>query len=164
MAGMEALGRLNDIIPNVTTNAILKVRGSSCVQVCVTGATAVVTLAYDSSYAGGFANAGYFIKNIYWATAANRTVAWNKLTYNLANAPYLTGGPGGVPGALSTFTLGTTTGLTTAAMAVFHVFTSEFSDPYNYLKVTVSGSGVAQILPMDPVHQRAPANLEILSS
>jgi hypothetical protein len=161
---METLGRVNNVIPNVSTNAVFKIRGASTVQVVVTGAAAVVTLAYDSTFGGSFSNAGYFIKNVYWSTSAAGTAAWSKMTYNLANAPYLTGGPGGVPGALSTYTHGTTSGLTTAVMSCFHVFTSEFSDPYNYLKVTMTGSGIAQIIMGDLVVQRAPANLEILAS
>lgn len=156
---MEALGRLCNIIPNITTNSKFKLRGASGVMVCVTGATAVVTLAQDSTFGGGFATAAAVIKNVYWSTAADGTVGWSKLTYNPNNlvAPFASG-------PLSTFTLGTTTGLTTAVMAVFDVFTSEFSDPNSYLKVTMTGSGIAQIIPHDLVHQRAPANLEILAS
>lgn len=155
---MEALGRVLDVIPNVTTNSRFKVRGASGVTVVVSGATAAVTLAQDSSYGGAFATAAAVIKNIYWSTAADGTAAWQKLTY-AAGATF------GTPAApLSTFTLGTTAGLTTAVMASFCVYTSEFSDPYNYLRVTMTGAGVAQILFHDLVHQRAPANLEIKAS
>jgi hypothetical protein len=157
MAGMEALGRMINVIPNVTTNSKFKVRGASGVTVVVTGATAVVTLAQDSTFGGSFATAAAVIKNIYWSTAADGTVAWSKLTYVNGTAPFGSG-------PLSTFTLGTTTGLTTAVMAAFCVFTSEFSDPFSYLKVTMTGSGIAQIIHHDLVHQRAPANLETLAS
>lgn len=158
MAGMEALGRLINIIPNVTTNAIFKIRGTSCVAVCVSGATAVVTLAQDSSFGGGFATAAAVIKNVYWrATPGDGTVVWNKLTYVTGTAPF-TSGP------LSTYTHGTTVGLTTAVTSVFHIFTSELADPFNYVKVTMTGSGIAQIIPADLVHQRGPANLELLSA
>jgi hypothetical protein len=157
MAGMEALGRLCNVIPNITTNTKFKVRGASSIMVVVTGATAVVTLAQDSTFGGSFATAAAVIKNVYWATAADGTAAWNKLTYVNGTAPFGSG-------PLSTYTHGTTTGLTTAVMSVFHVFTSEFSDPMSYLKVTMTGSGIGQIFPCDLVHQRAPANLEILAS
>jgi hypothetical protein len=157
VAGMEALGRLNNIIPNITTNSKFKFRGASCIEVCVTGATAVVTLAQDSTFGGGFATAAAVIKNVYWATAADGTAVWNKLTYVNGTAPFGSG-------PLSTYTHGTTTGLTTAVMSVFHIFTSELADPFSYIKVTMTGSGIAQIIPVDLVHQRGPANLEILAS
>ena len=158
MAGMEGLGRVFDVIPNITTNSKFKVRGYSAVSVLVSGATAVVTLAQDSVFGGAFATAGAFIKNIYWSTAADGTAVWQKLTFAAGS----TFGTPAVP--LSTFTLGTTAGLTTAVMALFCVYTSEFTDPFNYLRVTMTGSGIAQILFHDPVHQRAPANLEIKAS
>ena len=157
MAGMEALGRVCDVIPNVTTNSKFKVRGASGVMVVVTGATAVVTLAQDSTFGGGFATAAAVIKNIYWSTAADGTVGWSKLTFVNGTAPFASG-------PLSTYTHGTTTGLTTAVMSAFHVFTSEFADPFNYLKVTMTGSGIAQIVFYDLVHQRGPANLEVKAS
>ena len=158
MAGMEALGRLFNVIPNVTTNSKFKIRSASCVAVVVTGATAVVTLAQDSAFAGSFASALAVIKNIYWSTAADGTAAWNKLTF----AAGATFGTPAVP--LSTYTHGTTAGLTTAVMSVFHIFTSELSDPNSYARVTMTGSGIAQILPVDLVHQRTPANMELLAS
>jgi hypothetical protein len=154
---MEALGRLCNVIPNVTSAQALKMRGQSCTMVVVSGAAAVVTLAQDISYGGAFATAAAVIKNIYWSTTVAMTTQWNKLTYVNGTAPFGSG-------PLSTYTHGTTAGLTTATLSVFHIFTSELSDPYDYIKVTMTGSGIAQILPMDLVHQRAPANLEILAS
>jgi hypothetical protein len=154
---MEALGRLFNFIPNITTNSKFKIRGASAVTVVVSGATAVVTLAQDSTFGGSFATAAAVIKNVYWSTAADGTVAWSKLTYVNGTAPFGSG-------PLSTYTHGTTTGLTTAVMSAFTVFTSEFSDPNSYLKVTMTGSGIAQIVPHDLVHQRAPANLEVMAS
>jgi hypothetical protein len=159
MAGMEALGRLCNVVNiNISTNAIFKQRGASCTMVVLYGAAAVVTLAQDISYGGAFATALACIKNIYWrATPGDGTVVWNKLAYVNGTAPFGSG-------PLSTYTHGTTTGLTTAYLSVFHIFTSEMSDPYDYIKVTITGSGNASIFPVDLVHQRAPANLEIISS
>lgn len=159
MAGMEALGRLCNVVNiNVTSNAIFKMRGASCAMVVLYGSSAVVTLAQDSTYGGSFSTALACIKNVYWrATPGDGTVVWNKLTYVSGTAPY-TSGP------LSTYTHGSTTGLSTAYLSVFHIFTSEMSDPYDYVKATITGSGNATIIPVDLVHQRAPANLEIISS
>lgn len=157
MAGMEGLGRLFNVIPNITTNSKFKIRGASAVTVVVSGATAVVTLAQDSAFGGSFSTSAPVIKNVYWATAADGTAAWNKLTFVAGTAPF-TSGP------LATYTHGTTTGLTTAVMSAFCVYTSEFSDPNSYLRVTMTGSGIAQILHHDLVHQRTPVNLETLAS
>lgn len=159
MAGMEALGRLFNVVNvNVTTNVAFKVRGASCVAVYVTGATAVVTLAQDVSFGGSFATAAPVIKNVYWrATPGDGTVVWNKLTYINGTAPFSSG-------PLSTYTHGTTVGLTTAVSSLFHIFTSELSDPFDYIKITMTGSGACTVIPADLVHQRAPANLEIQSA
>jgi hypothetical protein len=156
MAGMEVLGRLANVIP-IAAGAPFKIRGASCHMVVVTGATAVATLAQDSSFGGGFATAAAIVKNIYWTTATNGTAAWSKLTYVNGTAPF-------AAGPLSTFTLGTTTGLTTAIAAVFHIFTSELADPYNYIKVTMTGGGLCSVFSSDLTPQRAPANLEIMGA
>jgi hypothetical protein len=147
MAGMEALGRVCNIIP-IASSKPFKMRGASSVMVCVTGATAVATLNERSSF-GGSDTALAVIKDVYWSTATDGTAAWNKLILSPL---------------VSTYTHGTTTGLTTAVMSVFHVFTSQLSDPFNYLNVVATGSGLCSVTLVDLVHQRAPANLEILGS
>jgi putative exporter of polyketide antibiotics len=152
---MEALGRLLNLIP-IATGAPFKVRGASGVLVWVTGATAVITMTASSSFGGSYTNLAC-IKNVYWTTATNGTAAWSKLNYASGVAPF-TSGP------LATYTHGTTTGLTTATLSVFHVFTSEFSDPTDYLQATATGSGACGVIPYDLVSARGPANLEILGS
>jgi|SRR5215469_1448656 len=156
---MEALGRLNNLVHmNISTNVVFKMRGQSVVMFFVTGATAVLTLAQDSTFGGSFSTALAAIKNVYWrASPGDGTVVWNKLTYVNGTAPFGSG-------PLSTYTHGTTTGLTTAVTTCAQVFTSEMSDPFNYIKATVSGSGNMTIVTADLVHQRAPANLEIISA
>jgi hypothetical protein len=147
MAGMEALGRVCNIIP-IAAGKPFKMRGASGVLVCVTGAAAQPTLNERSSF-GGSDTALAVIKDVYWSTATDGTAAWNKLV--LAN--------------VSTYTHGTTTGLTTAAMSVFHVFTSMLSDPFNYLNVvSTAGPALVTVIPYDLVHQRGPANLELLGA
>lgn len=156
MAGMEILGRNANVIP-IAAGAGFKMRSASSVMVVVTGATAVATLNQASAFGGPY-TAFAAIKNIYWSTASNGTAAWQKLLF-AAGAPF---GTPAVP--LSTFTLGTTAGLTTATMAAFHIFTSELSDPNNYLQVVMAGGGLCNVVLSDLVAQRAPANLEILSA
>jgi hypothetical protein len=155
MAGMELLGRMVNIIP-VAAGAPFKFRSASVAMFVISGATAAPTINERTSF-GGSDTAISVIKNVYWTTANNGTAAWSKLTYVSGTAPF-TSGP------LSTYTHGTTTGLTTATVSVFHVFSSELSDPNNYLNCAVGGSGTGIVVVGDLVHQRPPANLEILGA
>lgn len=155
MAGMEALGRLCNVIP-IAASAPFKFRGASTVMVVATGATAVVTLQQSNAFGGTYSNLAA-IKNVYWTTQTNGTAAWSKLTYVNGVAPFGSG-------PLATYTHGTTTGLTTATCSVFHIFTSELSDPNNYLQVVMGGSGLCSVYLGDLVVQRGPANLEVLGS
>jgi hypothetical protein len=144
---MEALGRVCNVIP-IASGKPFKMRGASGVMVVVTGSTAVITLNERSSFGGGD-TALAVIKDVYWSTATDGTAGWNKLI---------------ISPSVSTYTHGTTTGLTTALMTVFHVFTSMLTDPFNYLNAVATGSGLCSVYPYDLVHQRGPANLEILGS
>lgn len=147
MAGMEALGRVCDVIP-IAAGKPFKVRGASAVLFVVTGAAAQPTINERSSFAGAD-TALAVIKTVYWSTATDGTAAWSKLI--VAN--------------LSTYTHGTTTGLTTATMSAFHIFTSMLSDPFNYLNcVSTAGPALVTAILYDLVHQRGPANLEIKGS
>jgi hypothetical protein len=144
---MEALGRVCNIIP-IAAGKPFKMRGASGVLVCVTGSAAQPTLNERSSF-GGSDTALAVIKDVYWSTATDGTAAWNKLI--LAN--------------VSTYTHGSTTGLTTAVMTVFHVYTSHLSDPFNYLNVvSTAGPALITVVPYDLVTQRGPANLELLGA
>lgn len=148
MAGMEALGRVCDIIP-IAAGKPFKLRGASAVMFCVTGAAAQPTINERSSF-GGSDTALAVIKDVYWSTATDGTAAWSKLI---------------ISPTVSTYTHGTTTGLTTATMSVFHVFTSMLSDPFNYLNcVSTAGPALITAVLYDLVHQRGPANLEIKGS
>jgi hypothetical protein len=144
---MELLGRNVNIIP-IASGKPFKMRGASTAMIVVTGATAVATLNQRSSFGGGDTVLPA-IRVVYWATATDGTVAWNKLI---------------ITPAVSTYTHGTTTGLTTAVMSAFHVYTSELADPSAYLNIVATGSGLAYVVLGDLVTQRGPANLEILGS
>lgn len=144
MAGMEALGRVCDVIP-IAAGKPFKLRGASAALFVVTGAAAQPTLNERSSFAGSD-TALAAIKTVYWSTATDGTAAWSKLVITAA----------------STYTHGTTTGLTTATMSAFHVFTSQLTDPFNYLNVvSTAGPALVTAILYDLVHQRGPANLEI---
>ncbi len=145
---MEGLGRVCNVIP-IAAGKPFRMRSASGVMFVVTGATAQPTLNERSSF-GGADTALPVIRDIYWSTATDGTVAWNKLVESTL---------------LSTYIHGTTTGLTTATMTVFHVFTSQLSDPFNYLNcVSTAGPALISAYLYDLVHQRAPANLEVLGA
>jgi hypothetical protein len=146
MAGMESLGRLCNVIP-LASGSPFKMRGASVAMFVLTGSTGVATLQEQPGF-GGSPITLAAIKDVYWATSGAGTAAWNKL----------------VLASVATYTHGTTTGLTTATASVFHIYTSQMSDPENYLLCTATGSGVLAVYTGDLVVQRGPANLEILSA
>lgn len=148
MAGMEALGRVLDVIP-IAAGKPFKLRNASGVAFVVTGAAAQPTINQRNTF-GGSDTAISVIRDVYWATATDGTVAWNKLIL----APLV-----------STYIHGSTTGLTTATMSLFHVFTSQLTDPAAYLNcVSTAGPALITAILYDLVSQRAPANLEIKGS
>lgn len=141
MAGMEALGRLNDVVP-IASGAAIKFRGASAVQVVCTGAD-TFTITVSSSFGGSYASPGNIISHYYQRADTNGTHAWTRQTQAASNAV--------VQG---------NAGYTT----VFEVLTSMLGDPNDYIKVTASGSGLVTLVPHDLVTQRKPANLEVLGS
>jgi len=148
MSGMETLGRLANVIP-IAAGKPFKMRGASCAMIVVTGAAAQPTLNERSSF-GGADTPVALIRNVYWTTVTDGTAAWNKLI---------------ISPTVSTYTHGTTTGLTTAVTSVFHVFTSELSDPNTYLNVvSTAGPALVAVVLGDLTPQRAPANLEVLGA
>jgi hypothetical protein len=149
MAGMEGLGRVFNVVPVCTAGGAINISGCSAVTFVVTGATAVATLTIATSFGGSYISTNFNpITRVYWSTSTTGTVAWSKATITASN----------------TFTLGTTTGLTTATAAVFTVFGSQMLAGYDYIKCTVTGSGIGAAILHDLTVQRAPANLPILSA
>src|SRR5260370_8023870 len=74
---MEGLGRVCNVIP-IAAGKPFRMRSASGVMFVVTGATAQPTLNERSSF-GGADTALPVIRDIYWSTATDGTVAWNKL-------------------------------------------------------------------------------------
>lgn len=154
MSGMEALGRLVNVIP-IAAGKPFKMRGASGVLFVVTG-NDTFTLKASSSFGGAY-SALTAINDVYWTTGTDGTAAWNKFRFlDAANGGAL----------VNNFKIGAggTAGLTTATAAAFHVFTSQLSDPNDYLEVTVAATGLVTAIPYDLVTQRGPANLEILGA
>jgi threonine dehydratase len=140
MAGMEGLGRLVDVIP-IAAGQGFKFRGASAVLFVCTGAdTFTVTVA--SSYSGSYSSPGNILTHYYQRADTNGTHAWTKQTLSASNA--ITQG--------------------SAYTTAFEVLTSMISDPNDYIKVSVGGSGLVTAILHDLVTQRKPANLEILGA
>lgn len=149
MAGMEGLGRLFNVVPVCTAGGAINISGCSAVSFVITGSTAVPTLLIAPSFAGSYISTGFApITRVYWTTSTTGTVAWSKATITAA----------------ATYTHGTTTGLTTATASVFTVFTSQMLAGYDYIKCTVTGSGIGAAILHDLTVQRAPASLAVLGA
>jgi hypothetical protein len=156
---MEVLGRNANIIP-VASGQPFKMRESSSLMVVLAGTTATSITVQNQSGFAGTPSALTCIKNIYWASANNGTVGWNKLTFVAGAITTLF--PAGTP--ISGYT---NSGVNAAAtVTVFHVYTSELTDPNNYLLLTAGGSGLVSLtaITSDLVHQRGPANLPIMAA
>lgn len=138
MAGMLGLGRVLNVIPIAAANAF-SLQGASAVTFVVTG-NDTFTLKAASSFAGSYSNLAV-ITLTYTNTQTNGTAAWVKATQAAA--------------ATVTQSSGTT---------VFEVYTSQLSDPNDYLKVTVAASGLVTAILHDLTVQRAPANLAIIGA
>lgn len=153
MAGQEGLGRAFNFAP-VASGVGYRLDGASAITFCLTGATGVATLTFATTLGGTYRAASFFtpalapIKNVYFSTATDGSVAWAKAVITPA----------------ATFTNGTTTGLTTSVNSVFTIYGSQLPDTYKYVKCTATGSGLAYAILHDLTIQRGPANLPALSS
>ena len=152
MAGMEGLGRLFNVVGAANGVALNMSQCSAITFVFTNDDTATLTTAV--SFAGTYRAYSFFTPNwvpittVYWSTSTTGTVPWAKATITAA----------------STFTHGTTTGLTTATASVFTLFDSQMPAGYNYVKCTVTGSGIGAAILHDLTVQRAPANLVAVSA
>lgn len=135
MAGMEALGRICNVIPIAAANAFSLKQASGAMIVCTGNDT--FTLNKSSSFGGSY-TALSVITRYYTNTATNGTAVWAAATQ--------------AAGSTVTQSSGTT---------VFHVLTSQLADPNDYLKITVGASGLVAVVLYDLAVQRKPANLTI---
>lgn len=148
MAGMEALGRLVNVIP-IAAGAGMKVRGASAITFVCTG-NDTFTLTVASTFSGSYsappttAIGGGVVHDYYTSTATNGTAAWAATT--LAYGSYVNA-------------------VTIASGSVaFTIFTSQFTDPNCYVKCSAGGSGLVTAIHHDLTIQRKPQNLEIMGA
>lgn len=155
MAGMRALGRVYDIVnaPSGVDICLKDCSGISFLAVNGTSTAAILTVIAKPSFGGSSKNwtttNGFGQPQVYYTRTAN-TAAW--VSHTVASE-----------WSSNVFTVGlTTTGLITE----IDFLVSELADTYDYINVTVSGSGAT--LPVavlyDLTVQRTPANLRVPSA
>lgn len=153
MAGMRALGRVYDVIsaPSGIDICVKDCSGIGFLAVNGTTTAAILTVVAKPSFGGSSKNwtpaNGFGQPNTVYTRTAN-TAAW------AANAA-----------SWSTNVL-TANATTTGLISYVDFFVSQFADTYDYINVTVSGTGCT--LPVAVLYdlnvQRTPANLRIPSA
>lgn len=152
MAGMRALGRAYDVVQNPSgLNICLKdCSGISFVTVNGTSTAAILTVTASTLFTGGTttnwsAANGFGMPSVMYTRLTGNAAAWVKQTPTVST---------------NTVTVPITT---TSAIGHVEFLVSQLADAYDYINVTVSGSGAT--LPMAILHdlnvQRDPANLRI---
>jgi hypothetical protein len=144
MSGMEALGRLFNVVP-IAAGRGLRLNLSSAITFVTTGSD-TFTLTSATSFAGSYATPGTITCNVYKTSATNGTAAWvrdNTL--------------------ISTNTIVTTV---TTAFTITGAFIhgSASNSGAMYVKLSAGGAGLVTAILHDLSVQRTPANLPILSA
>lgn len=154
MAGMRALGRQYDVVQNPSgLNICLKdCSGIGFMAVNGSSVAAILTVTASTAFSGGTTSN--------WTTAlgfGQPQTAFTRLTGNTAN--WVSQGLG------SAWSSNVLTNPITTTSAVFYVdfLVSELADTYDYINVTISGSGASLPVALlyDLTVQRKPANLRI---
>ena len=159
MAGMRALGRQYDVVasPSGLSICLQDCSGIGFVAINGSSTAAILTVVASATYSGS---------TVAWTTAlgfGQPSTAYTRLTGNTShwvsqNIAYVGGTGWGATNGVLTNPISTTS-------AVFYVdfLVSELAATYEYINVTVSGSGAT--LPMailyDLTVQRKPANVRI---
>lgn len=150
MAGMRALGRVLDVVPNASGVGISLKNCSGVGFIAVASSTATTSLAFTAatSYGGSYGNvvttSGFGQPGTWYQRAGDATHAWTKQTASWSN---------------QVLTIGATSGYE----SYVDYLVSELADNYDYLKVTATNASLTAIL-FDLTVQRAPENLAIVSA
>jgi hypothetical protein len=152
MAGMRALGRVYDVVQSPSgLNICLKdCSGIGFVAVNGTSTAAILTVTGSTLFTGGTttnwqATNGFGMPAVMYTRLTGNTAAWVKQTPTVST---------------NTVTVPITT---TSAIAYVDFLVSELADTYDYINVTVSGSGATLPLAIlyDLTVARTPVNLRI---
>lgn len=141
MAGMEALGRVIDVVP-IASGAYLSMKNASGVTFVCTGAdTFTVREAKDAS-GTSVQNIGNVITHYYQNTSTVGAAAWTKQTQAAGAAVTQAG----------------------AYTTVIEIFASQLDDQFDYIYCHAAAAGLVTAILHDLTVQRSPANLAILAA
>lgn len=152
MAGMEALGRVVDVVYTASGNYFSLKNCSGVTLLCKCSSTTTTSIALVAATtfaagttanwttANGFGQPSSYFQN----TSNNGTAAWTKQTLSWAS---------------NVATIGATSGY----VSIFDIYTSQFADTYCYLEATGTNCTITAFL-HDLTVQRNPANLAILGA
>lgn len=151
MAGMRALGRVYNVVPNASGLAICLRDCSGVGLVAAAGATATGTLTFTAatSFAGTYVNLtpanGFGQPNTWYLATAAGTAAWAAQVASWST---------------NVLTIGATSG----NVSYLDYLVSELADGYDYVKVTAGANVALTAILYDLTVQRIPANLRLASA
>ena len=154
MAGMKALGRVYDVIasPSGLNIALNDASGIGFMAINGSSTAAILTVTASTAYSGGTTHnwttaLGFGQPSLYHTRLTGNTAAW--VSHTVASE-----------WSSNVFTTAVST---TSAVTYIDFLGSELADGYDYINVTVSGSGctLPVALLYDLTVQRKPANLRI---
>jgi hypothetical protein len=137
--GMEALGRLVNVVP-IAAGQALSMKGCSGITfVCTGNDTFTATVA--DAFAGSYATPGNIITRKITNTATNGTAAWVEATQAASNAV-----------------------VSASGTVVFYVDGNSLPDTKTYIKVAAGAAGLVTAILHDLRAQRKPSNLPIVGA
>lgn len=149
MSGMEALGRVFNVITTADTHAFSMSECSAVSLVVAASGASSIAVTAAKTFGGSYDNftpANGFGQSTRWYQSVNAvgTAAWTKqVSVWTTNSLALAG--------------------TTAYVSVVDILGSQMADGYKYLKVTCT-NGTLVVITHDLTVQRTPANLAILGA
>lgn len=145
MAGMHALGRVNDVIPNASGVAI-SLKNCSGAQVVVYNSTVASNqvITASTAFSGSYTQPAGFTPVSTKYSRTDGTSAWTKTAITASN----------------------TVSASATAATVFDILVSEMPDGYDYIKVTSAAPTTSSptVILYDLTVQRKPENLAIPSA
>jgi len=151
MAGMEALGRVCNVVASADNKPFRVDLNSGVMFVAVASSTATTSLTFTAAttFSGSYTNwttANSFAQPDHWyqQTVGDGTVAWTKQTASWSS---------------NVLTIGATSGY----VSVVHIFGSHFADTYKYINCDATNASLTAVI-YDLTVQRKPANLTIVGA
>ena len=141
MAGMEALGRVLDVVP-IASGAYLSMKNASGVTFVCTGADTFTVREAQSASGLNVQNIPSVITHYYQNTSTSGAAAWTRQTQAAAASVVQAG----------------------AYTTVIEVFGSQMDDGFPYIYCHAAAAGLVTAILHDLTVQRSPVNLAVLSA